>query len=102
MICQVSRLRNRGIRVSTKEAKPALGDLRVTEMTQSAFGRAVRVAQLLHPSRPMAAPELLPQLFDVNLIKVENGNLVLTGFERELIDGKLVDFAQTWLARLQV
>lgn len=101
MICDVSRLRERGVRISAADARPTAGDLLVSEMTRTAFGRALRIAQLLHPTRPYAAPELLPQLFDVQLIRIQKDELVLTGFERVQIDEKFVDFAQTWLAQVQ-
>ena len=101
MICKVTRLRARGIRVSSPTAEVTTGDLSIDEMTQSAFGRAVRVARLRHPTRPTAVPELLPSLFDPQMLQVEGNNMVLTGIERELIDGQMVDYAQTWLAEYQ-
>jgi hypothetical protein len=101
MICKVSRLRARGIRVSAKTEEATTGDLRVNELTQSAFGRAVRVAQLLHPTRPSAVPELLPPLFDVQLLQLDKEQIVLSGIERECVDGQFIDYAQTWLAQRQ-
>ena len=101
MICKVSRLRARGIRVSTKTNDAITGDLRVNELRQSAFGRAVRVAQLLHPSRPTAVPELLPPLFDAQLLQLDKEKIVLSGIERECVNGQYVDYAQTWLAERQ-
>lgn len=101
MICNVSRLRARGVRISAKTDNATTGDLRVNELKQSAFGRAVRVAQLLHPSRPTAVPELLPPLFDAQLLQIDKEKIVLSGIERECVDGQFVDYAQTWLAERQ-
>ncbi len=101
MICKVTRLRTRGVRVSAPAAKVTTGDLSIEEMTQSAFGRCVRVAHLRHPTRPTAVPELLPPLFDPQMLQVERNNMVLSGIERELVDGQFVDYAQTWLAEYQ-
>jgi hypothetical protein len=101
MICKVTRLRARGIRVSAPAAEVTTGDLSIDEMAQSAFGRAVLVAHLRHPTRPTAVPELLPPLFDPQMLQVEKNNMVLSGIERELIDGQFVDYAQTWLAEYQ-
>jgi hypothetical protein len=101
MICNVSRLRARGVRISAKTDNATTGDLRVNELKQSAFGRAVRVAQLLHPSRPAAVPELLPPLFDAQLLQIDKERLVLSGIERECLDGVFIDYAQTWVAERQ-
>jgi hypothetical protein len=101
MLCKVTRLRARGIRVATSTAEVTTGDLSIDEMAQSAFGRAVRVAHLRHPTRPTAVPELLPSLFDPQMLQMEKNRMVLAGIERELIDGQMVDFAQTWVAEYQ-
>lgn len=98
MICKVARLRARGVRVSAPGTEVTTGDLSIDELTQSAFGRCVRVAHLRHPTRPTAVPELLPPLFDPQMLQVEKNNIVLSGIERECVDGQLVDYAQTWLA----
>lgn len=96
----VTRLRVRGVRVRVdKDAVAAMGDLRVEDLAHSAFGRPMRVAHLTHPERPQSVPELLPPLFDVKLLKLDKEAMVLAGIERESVDGKLVDYAQTWLAR---
>jgi len=101
MICKVTRLRARGIRVSAPTVEVTTGDLSIDELTQSAFGRTVRVAHLRHPTRPSAVPELLPPLFDPQMLQLEGNNIVLTGIERECVDGQFVDYAQTWLAEYQ-
>ena len=97
MLCKVTRLRARGIRVSAKTDEAATGDLRIKERAQSAFGRAVMVAQLLDPTRPTAVPELLPPLFDPQLLQMQGNQMVFSGIERECIGGEFVDYAQTWL-----
>jgi hypothetical protein len=99
MMATVSRLRVRGVRIGAKASAPATGDLKVEEFVASGFGRAVKVARLLHPERPLSVPELLPPLFDVTLLQMDKEHLVLAGIERESIEGRVTDFAQTWLAR---
>lgn len=94
----VQRLRVRGVRVKMERSAGVLGELIVNDMPASAFGRPIRVARLLHPERPTGAAELLPPLLDVQLLQVSEQRLVLAGIERELRDGEMTDYAQTWLA----
>lgn len=99
MMATVTRLRVRGVRVRNDASVPTTGDLKVDELARSAFGRSMRVAHLTHPERPQFVPELLPPLFDVKLLKLDKEAMVLAGIERESIEGRLTDFAQTWLVR---
>lgn len=100
MKASVIRLRDKGVRVRSSAGAAAVGELRDEEFVASAFGRTVKVARLLHRERPQSVPELLPSLFDVELLKLDQETMVLAGIERESIEGRLTDFAQTWLARL--
>jgi hypothetical protein len=99
MRASVIRLRDKGVRVRSSAGTAAVGELRVEEFAQSVFRRTVKVARLVHCERPLSVPELLPPLFDAVLLKIEKDHLVLAGIESESIDGKVVDYAQTWLAR---
>jgi hypothetical protein len=99
-MASVTRLRVKGVRVRSDAGVPAVGELKVEEFAKSAFGRTVKVARLTHPERPLSAPELLPPLFDVTLLKMDKEHLVLAGIERESIEGRITDYAQTWLARM--
>ena len=100
MMASVTRLRVKGVRVRSDAGATTVGELRVEEFVKSAFGRTVKVARLMHPDRPLSVPELLPPLFDVKLLKMENNFLVLAGIERESTEGQITDYAQTWLARM--
>lgn len=68
----------------------SLADERVPEL-----GRSSRVAAL-QPGD--GEPRLA--LFDAMLMHVDSTRLVLTGFERELVNAQWVDFSQTWVMQL--
>lgn len=100
MKCSVQRLRQDGCRKKGVLPSVVKGSLSVDELTQSAFGRAVRVARLVDSQRPSAAPEVIPSLFDVSLLQISTDRIVLAGFERITSPEGIRDVMQTWVAEI--
>jgi hypothetical protein len=62
--------------------------------------RALRVAELKHPSALGTHADPIRPLFDPVLVRVNERGMVLMGFEnRVLANGELVEYAQGWWIR---
>lgn len=73
------------------------GEVSIDEIFDPDMQRHSKVARLLAPA---GAPSIdVPQLYDVTLLRMTRGLIVLAGFER-LVDEsgqRAYDYAQTWL-----
>jgi len=102
MLVETIPLRARGTQISREERNTTAavrGQLLISDMTKSAFGRSILVADLRHPVRMYQVNELLPRLFDVHLVAMSKEVFTLTGFERRQEGDRFVDYAQSWLCR---
>ena len=97
MQCDVVRLRVRGVRLLAASHLPVTGLLELDELQASAFGRALRIARLLDPERPLGTAELIPPRLDAQLLQIRQQRLVLTGIERLATETGMTDYAQTWV-----
>lgn len=73
------------------KAPPCRGKLKVFENRLHDFGRAVLCAQLLSATDGLDS-EMLPELFDIQLIWLEDATMRIRGTER--VEGAL--YGQTW------
>ncbi len=98
MKCRVIRMRNAGVTVP-KEAlqrEPEYrGDLQVIDTRENGLNRILKLACGLHCGG--AGPGTIETLYEPHLLWMNEDRFVLTGFERRKLDGKLVDYAQSWL-----
>lgn len=68
-----------------------LADERVPDL-----GRSSRVASL----QVVGQAKQRLALYDAALMRADSTRLVLSGFERELVNAQWVDFSQTWVMQL--
>ncbi len=97
----VTRLRSAGVRLSKAEldaSEAVEGDLVLEDWPQGGgFKRPVRVARL-HPPVPGFYPQLLPPLFDAQVLRIETSRLFLSGIEIHAEGDVTREVAQTWVA----
>lgn len=103
MRATVKRLRIVGVRLSKLEldsAQSMLGELILEDWPENnCFKRPVRVARL-HPTTLNFHPQLLPPLFDAQVLRIDKSRLVLSGIEIHVEDGVTREVAQTWIAEI--
>lgn len=93
VLCEVTLIRRNGTPVPRWQLgtlKPYRGSVLVREETPDDLGRTCRVAYLAD------LPDG-PRLYDVQLLQMTGRWLVLTGFERVDVGGRVADMAQTWI-----
>lgn len=102
MKCRVVKMRSAGIAIPRHELANQLewcGDLRVVDTRENSYNRTIKLAQLVHPPKG----ERIDMLFEVHILWMNGDKFALTGFERIANgEGKLIDYAQTWLCRLDL
>ncbi|HEU0204078.1 MAG TPA: hypothetical protein VFR86_27020 [Burkholderiaceae bacterium] len=103
MRVSVVLLRKDGRRLPRSELEKAPGIeglLKVFDWRQgNGSRRALRVAELKHPSVGTHADPIQP-LFDPVLVRANERGMVLMGFEiRTLASGELIEYAQGWWVR---
>ena len=94
-------MRRQGVPIAKERLarEPAVvGELLVVEHRDEVLGRTIRVAQLTNPTQPVDG-NLLPALYDVQLLWVAPLGMTLGGFERIEVGSVTTDFAQTWWCR---
>lgn len=75
------------------------GLLVIMDVTDQGLRRPVKVARLTQPGRPGPYMELL----DPHIVWANEGKFTLAGFERTTnAEGKVVEFAQSWLCALDL
>jgi hypothetical protein len=101
MKCRVIKMRQDGIAVARRELANQhefTGDLRIVDIREHGYNRIIKVAQLAYA---WAQDVLVETLFEVHILWMNEDRFALTGFERvDNDEGKLVDYAQTWLCKL--
>jgi hypothetical protein len=101
MKCRIMKMHVRGVAVSKYEYSRQVqwsGDLVISDMREDGLNRHVKVAK--HSYRFGAQMEAC-LLYEPHLLWVNEDRFALTGFERVLESGKLVDYAQSWLCTLE-
>lgn len=97
----ITRLRSVGVRLTKAEldaVEPIEGDLVLEDWPEGGgFKRPVRVARL-HPTVPGFCPQLLPPLFDAQVLRIERSRLFLSGIEIHIEGNVTREVAQTWIA----
>ena len=79
------------------------GNLVVEDWHQGGtFGRYIRQARLLDETVPQARRDIIPPLFEPQLVKMTDGQMTLHGFQIHVDaeTGAIMHFAQVWALRL--
>lgn len=83
---------------SLRETAPTPGVLEVLDVRDDGVGRTVKIARLTAGIGPTRRQEIL---YEPHLIWMSGGRFTLAGFERLLLDGQTVHFAQSWLCMVE-
>lgn len=92
------KMRRHGVELSRAERSreyPYNGTLNIMDRLDQQLYRNVKIATLTGKSG------FAHMLLEPRIIWANDGRFMLTGFERVEMDGKLVEFAQSWLCGLR-
>jgi hypothetical protein len=71
------------------------GELEIIDMRENSYNRILKLANLRNELGKIYKP-----LFGVSILWLTDDKLGLTGFERIMKDGELVDYARSWVCRM--
>ena len=97
----VVRTRHRGRKLPDRELQrqaPVEGELQCFMVDDPHLRRTVRIAKLIR-TEDARRPELIPPLYDADVINLGRTGAVITGIERLPADDGVVEFAQSWWIR---
>lgn len=97
----VLRTRDRGRKLDDRQLhqqRPVEGELECFTADDAHLRRVVRVAKLTR-TNDAQRPELIPSLYDADVVTLGNTGAVITGIERLPAGGGFVEFAQSWWVR---
>jgi hypothetical protein len=101
MQCKITKMRKVGVdlpRHSLREIAPTPGVLEVVDIRDDGVGRTVKVARLTAGIGPTRRQEIL---YEPHLIWMSEGRFTLAGFERVMLGGQVVNYAQSWLCFIE-
>jgi hypothetical protein len=102
MKCRVVFTRRSGVALPRYEvtAYPGqLGELSIRDERDEGLYRVVKVARLKCGSASEDAKPYIYMLFEPHIVWLENGRFTLVGFERSYVDGKRIEYAQSWIIK---
>jgi hypothetical protein len=97
----VLRTRRHGRKLADRDLQrqdPVEGELECFMVEDAHLRRTVRVAKLTR-TEDARRPELLPPLYDADVITLGRTGAVITGIERLPEETGIVEFAQSWWVR---
>jgi len=71
------------------------GELEIVDTRENSYNRILKMAILRNDKG-----ESIKTLYNVSILWLTDDRLGLTGFERVLREGELVDYAQSWVCRI--
>jgi len=97
----VLRTRDHGRKLGDRELHqqpPIEGELECFTADDPHLRRIVRIAKLTRTA-DACRPELIPSLYDADVVTLGNTGAVITGVERLPASSGIVEFAQSWWVR---
>jgi hypothetical protein len=98
MQVRVVKMRENGVEHDRRQVRDLIGHrgmLVIMDVSDQGLRRPAKVARLVQGS------DIRYELTDVHIVWCSDGRFTLAGFERHMNgDGKLVDYAQSWLCSL--
>lgn len=95
MQVRVVKMRDHGIEFERRALRDVVGHrgrLVIMDVSDQGLRRPAKVARLMQGS------DIRHELTDVHIVWCNDGRFTLAGFERYMtVDGKAVDYAQSWL-----
>lgn len=81
-----------------REYAPPLGQLEVLDVRDDGVGRSIKVARHTAGEGSLRRQEVL---YEPHLVWMSDGRFTVAGFERVLVDGQVVNYAQSWLCTVE-
>lgn len=100
MKCQVVRMRREGVALPKYALKGAArwrGALVIMDVRDETVNRVIKTARLAEQSYGEKRIEIL---YEPHIVWMNEGRFTLQGFERILKEGKIVEYAQSWLCQV--
>lgn len=94
-------MRRAGVAVPKYELKNQvhwIGDLVVLDVRDDGVNRVIKTARLAYQSFDEQKTDVL---FEPHIVWMNEGRFTLQGFERTLQEGKVVEYAQSWLCQVE-
>jgi hypothetical protein len=74
------------------------GQLEVLDVRDDGVGRSIKVARHTAGEGALLRQEVL---YEPHLVWMNDGRFTIAGFERVQVDGKTVNYAQSWLCKVE-
>jgi hypothetical protein len=71
------------------------GDLEIIDTRENSYNRIMKLANLKDDNG-----KVIKTLYNVSILWLTDDKIGLTGFERVQKDGDLIDYAQSWICRI--
>lgn len=99
MPARVFRLRERGTKITKKKMLEdgGIDGFLIFEHAYAGSGVRYHSSASLMQSKAHIAAKACPLLFDPVLERIDEDGFILRGYDNEMIDGVLVEYAQVWL-----
>ncbi len=100
MKCQIIRMRREGVALPKYAIKDAVrwrGELVIMDVRDEGVNRVIKTARLAEQSYEEKRVEIL---YEPHIVWMNEGRFTLQGFERVLKEGKIVEYAQSWLCQV--
>jgi hypothetical protein len=94
-------MRHAGVAVpkyALKEQVRWNGDLEILDVRDDGVSRVIKTARLTDHSWGDKRIEIL---YEPHIVWMNEGRFTLQGFERVLVEGKVVEYAQSWLCTVE-
>jgi hypothetical protein len=94
-------MRQAGVAVPKYALKNQLywdGNLEVLDVRDDGVNRVIKTARLAESS---FGKKRVMVLFEPHIVWMSEGRFTLQGFERDLQEGKVVEYAQSWLCQVK-
>ncbi|HZW12808.1 MAG TPA: hypothetical protein VFF81_06420 [Noviherbaspirillum sp.] len=102
MKCKVVQMRKAGVAFPKHMLKEQItlgGELSILDVRDDGVNRVIKTARLVDNSY---TEKRVLILFEPHIIWMNEGRFTLHGFERVLQEGKVVEYAQSWLCTVDV
>ena len=94
----ILEMRSRGVarpRETLRNQTTYKGELEIIDTRENTYNRILKLANLKDGDG-----RIIKTLYNVSILWLTDDKLGITGFERVPLNGELVDFAQSWVCRI--
>jgi hypothetical protein len=95
---QNAPVRRRPTEVRAEKQVHWYGELAILDVRDEGVNRVIKTARLADES---FGAKRVKVLYEPHIVWMNEGRFTLQGFERELLEGKIVEYAQSWLCQVE-